>query len=390
MKLLFDLYSAQSAILGAEGAGEYSRVVFRHVAQLAGPDDLGVAYALDEPLDPDIEKLVARGGFQRHEGAEVADVEALAATGGYSRFMSGNPYRFHAVDFKDMEVFLAVHGMRPVECPVDSREIHYARRPGKALKWALKMLLPEVYRSRRRRQFQALMNVKARRRRFIVPSRHTMGTILDLLTGVGEDEILALDCPATPVCRITDPDMSILDRLELAPGGYLFMVSGNRWIKNSHRAIQAAVGAMEALPEAKRVAIVVTGGLPRGVPTRSGVRVITPGTVSLEDLAALYAGARFLFYPTLNEGYGYPPLEAWSHGTPVLSSAVCSLTELLGDGALYFDPRNILEMQNRISLVLEKPDLLDDYRQRGLERQAHVSARQKAHLDELGRLLLEG
>lgn len=390
MKLLFDLYSAQSSILGAEGAGEYSRAVFRHVAKLAGSEDLGVAYALDQPLDEDIEELVERGGFQRHQGAAVSEVQALVDTGQFTRFMSGNPYRFHAVDFRDMEVFLAVHGMRPVECPVDSREGFYARSPGKAVKWALKMVFPEVYRAQRRKQFQALMRIKAGDRRFIVPSRHTMGTILDQLEGVTQEEILALDCPATPVCGVTDPDPGILDRLGLAPDGYLFMVSGNRWIKNSHRAIQAAVRAMGALPEAKRVAIVVTGGLPRGVAAQSGVRVITPGTVSLEDMAALYAGARFLFYPTLNEGYGYPPLEAWSHGTPVLSSAVCSLTELLGDGALYFDPRNILEMQNRISLVLEKPDLLDDYRNRGRERLACVSRRQKTHLDELGRLLLEG
>ena len=94
-------------------------------------------------------------------------------------------------------------------------------------------------------------------------------------------------------------------------------------------------------------------------------------------------------YPTLNEGYGYSPLEAMSQGAPVVSSAVSSLTELLGDSVIYFNPTDTGEIRNRIRLVLEDPAILEEYRDRGTRRFSAVSARQESHLTRLCQMLLE-
>ena len=63
--------------------------------------------------------------------------------------------------------------------------------------------------------------------------------------------------------------------------------------------------------------------------------------VNEEHLAGLYAGAELFVFPSLYEGFGFPPLEAMAYGTPVVSSDGGSLGEALGDGAEViagFDP----------------------------------------------------
>jgi glycosyltransferase involved in cell wall biosynthesis len=59
------------------------------------------------------------------------------------------------------------------------------------------------------------------------------------------------------------------------------------------------------------------------------------------DLRILYAGARALISPSLNEGFGLPPLEALACGTPVAVSDIAVYREVLGEAADYFDPHNL-------------------------------------------------
>jgi glycosyltransferase involved in cell wall biosynthesis len=60
--------------------------------------------------------------------------------------------------------------------------------------------------------------------------------------------------------------------------------------------------------------------------------------VSDELLAEAYAGAKLFVYPSLNEGFGFPPLEAMATGCPVLASRAPSIPEICGDAPFYFDP----------------------------------------------------
>ena len=63
--------------------------------------------------------------------------------------------------------------------------------------------------------------------------------------------------------------------------------------------------------------------------------------VTDQDLTALYAGALFLAFPSLLEGFGLPILEAMSVGCPVLTSNISSMPEVAGEAALYVDPLSV-------------------------------------------------
>jgi glycosyltransferase involved in cell wall biosynthesis len=84
------------------------------------------------------------------------------------------------------------------------------------------------------------------------------------------------------------------------------------------------------------------GGLPQQVTSlnlKGDVRLA--GKVSEADLNALYAHARFLFMPSLLEGFGLPIIEAHGYGVPVLTSNTSSMPEAAGEGGLLVDPKSI-------------------------------------------------
>lgn len=68
-------------------------------------------------------------------------------------------------------------------------------------------------------------------------------------------------------------------------------------------------------------------------------RVTHAGRVGDAELAGLYRRAAALVVPSLDEGFGFPGLEAQSFGTPVLCSRIRVFEEILGESAEYFDPR---------------------------------------------------
>lgn len=65
-------------------------------------------------------------------------------------------------------------------------------------------------------------------------------------------------------------------------------------------------------------------------------------------LMQLYKGAECFIFPSLDEGFGLPPLEAMSLGTCVISSNVTSMPEVLGDAAIYFNPHSAQELAEKM------------------------------------------
>jgi len=92
------------------------------------------------------------------------------------------------------------------------------------------------------------------------------------------------------------------------------------------------------------------------------------GFVPQEDLPALYNLALALVYPSLYEGFGLPPLEAMACGTPVLTSRVSSLPEVVGEAAVLVDPADVSSIREGLQRLLEDEALRQRLRQAGPER----------------------
>jgi glycosyltransferase involved in cell wall biosynthesis len=97
------------------------------------------------------------------------------------------------------------------------------------------------------------------------------------------------------------------------------------------------------------------------------------GFVPHETLVALYRLADVFVFPSLYEGFGLPPLEAMASGTPVVTSNVSSLPEIVGDAALLIDPHEPEAIADAIRRVLTESDLRVSLSIRGLVRAREFS-----------------
>lgn len=143
--------------------------------------------------------------------------------------------------------------------------------------------------------------------------------------------------------------------------------------KNIVRLIQA----FERVPEPWRL---VLAGSPDGFgaeqalaaaeasPARSRIEIT--GYVSPERLGALYASASVFAFPSLDEGFGMPVLEAMTHGVPVISSNRSALPEVCGDAALLVDPLSRDELAEALLRLTSDEGLRTDLSLRGRARSA--------------------
>lgn len=90
--------------------------------------------------------------------------------------------------------------------------------------------------------------------------------------------------------------------------------------------------------------------------------------VSYDELPGLLSNAISLVFPSLWEGFGLPPLEAMACGTPVITSNLASLPEVVGDAALLVDPYNVGELSDAMRSIVNDYQLQNALRIAGLER----------------------
>lgn len=97
-------------------------------------------------------------------------------------------------------------------------------------------------------------------------------------------------------------------------------------------------------------------------------RVILLGRVTDVELANLYAHAHAYVFPSLNEGFGLPLVEAMQQGLPCAAANNTAMPEVGGDAVLYFDPYNITAIRDTLQLLVTDETQRTRLKQAGLER----------------------
>src|ERR1022692_98436 len=117
------------------------------------------------------------------------------------------------------------------------------------------------------------------------------------------------------------------------------------------------------------------GGEERALADKLGVAtsVIELGGVADDDIPALYNAVDLLLFPSLYEGFGWPPLEAMASGTPVVCSRAGSLDEVVGDAALTADPEDVDALAWHAATLLTDEKIRATLVERGRRRAARFS-----------------
>ena len=114
-------------------------------------------------------------------------------------------------------------------------------------------------------------------------------------------------------------------------------------------------GASDAVAEAVRSA-------------RLGDRVVMPGYVDEGVRLDLLAGSSLLAFPSHDEGFGYPPLEAMAARVPVVAAGAGSLPEVLGDAALLVEPTDVEAFADAMERALGDDGLRETLVERGVRQ----------------------
>jgi glycosyltransferase involved in cell wall biosynthesis len=138
--------------------------------------------------------------------------------------------------------------------------------------------------------------------------------------------------------------------------------------------IARLVEAFEAVDPAWRLVLIGSSGYGAAEihariaasPARERISVL--GYVTPEDLAAWYARAMVFAFPSLDEGFGMPLLEAMTAGTPVLTSTRSALPEVVGEAALLADPEDTGALAHALQSLTRDEELRARLARLGVER----------------------
>jgi glycosyltransferase involved in cell wall biosynthesis len=168
--------------------------------------------------------------------------------------------------------------------------------------------------------------------RVIVPTHAVADDAVQAL-GIPPERIAVIGEAAAPaMCpRSLEEVEAVRARFKL-PERYLLWVGGLQ-VPDPRKRVAALARAKRTMP---LVLVGTAGRWARELPD-----VILTGAVDDEKLAAIYTGAHALVFPSADEGFGLPPVEALACGTPVVASDVPALHEVLGDRATLIAPDDL-------------------------------------------------
>lgn len=220
-----------------------------------------------------------------------------------------------------------------------------------------KMVHPKVLEVHKRKLYWVMKESK----RIIVPSASTKTDLITL--GVKEDIIRVI--PEAPsMSKATDNEVTDIKKKYQIQGDYLISI-GVTGLKNTKRIIEAF-----HLSTAGRELKLILVGRPSTVEIKPERNIRILGYVPQKDLEALLTGSIGLVFASLYEGYGIPILDAFSCGTPVVTSNISSMPEVARDAAILVDPYDPASIADGITKVINRPKGLIE---KGIARAAKFS-----------------
>jgi glycosyltransferase involved in cell wall biosynthesis len=336
------------------GIGTYVRNLVRHLASL----DRETTYFLfcDRADEPTLRDLAANF------------VPVVEDSGGYSlQEHFSIPLKLHKLG---AQLLHTPHYVLPLLC---------RKRSIVTIHDCIHLLFPQYLPSRAAYQYAHAMMGSAIRRSDLVltVSEASRRDILRFYPKAEPDRLQVIP-NAIDEAILEDPGEEEMERVQerYQIRGRFVLYAGNiKPHKNLERLV-AAFGMLKQRSGHEDVKLLIIGdeinryGSLRRSVEAAGVRqdVRFFGFVPSRTLAALYRLASVFAFPSLYEGFGLPPLEAMACGTPVVTSRISSLPEVVGDAALLVDPYSVEDIAHGLERVLGDEGLRGELSTRGRGR----------------------
>lgn len=345
MKTLFDISPIQSSYSGINNGGsEYCKRVLFSIGEKGKLEKIDVVYDSNIGIPEDVMSFLNNHHVLMLSYKTHSELSMLINN--YAIFYSAMAYTYFDVSIHNTTKFIyTIHGLRDIEMPFDKYAVAYDRNLKTFAKSIINKFFPQFLVNRAKDKINKLLKVTTNRE-IIAVSNHTKFSMLANLKGITDAEINVLYSP----CK----NSLLLNQGRKKYDDYFLMVSGNRWLKNN---LRAAIAADQLIGEKKiNYKIVITGVRNQKVylsKIKNRENFIFLDYVSDDALENLYFHTSLFIYPSLNEGFGYPPIEAIKYSSICICAADTSTTEVCGDSVLYFNPYDIMEIKTRIIEALD-------------------------------------
>lgn len=369
-KILFDLVNTQPSISGKRhGGGIYGEIVFRKLVEKGA--DLVAYYDSQRWLNPDIADIIDRSGIKLLD-INKCTLRQVAEESGADILYTCLPGKYHLAS--GIKVLGTLHGLRHLEMPYDDDMTLYPNiSRSHRLKYLIRNIMPSLVTwFNRRKQYNFLLSHAVD---FVVVSNFTLHSVRSFYPCFAERNIKVFYSPSTTL------DIPIPEG-PAAAYPYFLMVSGNRWEKNTIRAIRAFEKLFDE-GKLDGIKVHITGLKSLDMLRynyRHPERFVAMGYVDDDELQRQYRDCYAFVYPSLNEGFGYPPVEAMRFGAPIAASNACSIPEVCGDAALYFNPTDVEEMSRQIEMLTD-PSVRGRLHDAALARYDYITERQTRDLN---------
>ena len=230
---------------------------------------------------------------------------------------------------------------------------------------------PETYDAGYRRYASLAFSLSARRAARVITDSGYSAEDIELYFGAKPHKLSVVHLGVSGPEEISPLDEAPIER------PYILFVGKLEPHKNVRTLVEAFAMLRESEEEITRdYRLVIVGGAGRDheqvvdLIARRGLGdlVEITGFISQARLEQLYRQASVFAFPSLNEGFGFPPLEAMRRGVPVVAASAGSLPEVLGDAALYCDPLDPTDIARALSRAILDEPLRDRLVKAGRER----------------------
>jgi glycosyltransferase involved in cell wall biosynthesis len=382
-KLLFDGTSTQSSLnVKFHGGGEYAKFVLRKSIEFGYCFD--IVFSENRPIESDIHQLLEENKsikvyYVKHKN----EIYSLIERNNYDCFYSALPYKY--TDYKLETVFIMViHGLRSIELPWDEYRYKYYRNRLKRL-FACIISKNGFLKSCLKRKHISLFSklVKIENTRIITVSEHSKYSLLNFFPFLKPDKISVYYSPFDYFDMSFEPNQIITK-------DYFLIINANRYEKNAYRAMSAFdVLFSKGYLENKKVTVVGGLDLPFFNEIKNKDKFEQLPYVSYIELKKIFQNAFAFIYPSLNEGFGYPPLMAMEFNVPVIASSSTSIPEVCGNAALYFNPQSTDDLSNRILQINYNELLRKQLIYNGIRRVSDIKTNQEMQISNMLKLLFE-
>jgi glycosyltransferase involved in cell wall biosynthesis len=233
-----------------------------------------------------------------------------------------------------------------------------------------------------REKFSALLLQAVSRATRVITSSHATESLLISRARVPPEKIRVIPLGVDPPAIVLSPEERLRERACIL-GGEGEMVLNVGVIQTRKNTLNM-LKALKTLPA--KYTLVLSGGDGYGseaihefIRTESlGKRVKLLGYVDDAQLARLYQAASVFLFPSLEEGFGIPLLEAMASGVPVVTSNVSSMPEVGGEAAVYVNPHDPADIAQKVVRTVEDATLRAGLVQKGLARASQFTWRRTA------------